>query len=129
MTRRTYVVHGKTRDAIHREVVRAPDGYRVTFEEPLRTGEQNALLWVWLSEIARQRPVHNGARMTADLWKAVFMQALGAEMVMLPTLDGDGFFPLGHRSSRLSKAEFAGLLTLIDAWSAREGVVLERQAA
>lgn len=90
--------------------------------EPRRSDEQNRALWSLLGQIHKQRPTHNGVRMTPDLWKAVFMQALGAEMVMLPTLDGDGFFPLGHRSSQLTTAQFADLLSLILAWCAREEI-------
>jgi hypothetical protein len=63
--------------------------------------------------------------MTADLWKAVFMQAAGAEITFIPTLEGNGMFPLGLRSSRLTKAEFADLLEFILAWCAREGLTVE----
>jgi hypothetical protein len=90
-----------------------------------RTDEQNAALWGLLSQVQRQRPTHNGVAMTADLWKAVFMQAAGAEITFIPTLEGNGMFPLGLRSSRLTKAEFADLLEFILAWCAREGLTVE----
>ncbi len=90
-----------------------------------RTDEQNAALWGLLSQVQRQRPTHNGVAMTADLWKAVFMQAAGAEITFIPTLEGNGMFPLGLRSSRLTKAEFADLLEFILAWCARAGLTVE----
>jgi hypothetical protein len=93
--------------------------------EAKRSDDQNAALWSLLGQIAKQRPVHNGVRMTPELYKAVFMQAWGAEVVFLPTLDGDGMFPAGHRSSQLTKGEFSELLEVMLAWCAREGIVLK----
>lgn len=106
-------------------VTNAPDGYVLELREAKRTDPQNAALWSLLNQIQRQRPKHNGVNMTPDLWKAIFLQALGVEMVMLPTLDADGFFAAGHRSSLLTKGQFADLLTLILAWCARSGVTVQ----
>ena len=106
-------------------VQRAPDGYVLELREPKRTDDQNAALWGLLNQIQKKRPVHNGVRMTPDLWKCVFLDALGAEMRMLPKLDGDGFFPIGHRSSVLTKGEFTALLELMLAWCARAGIEVE----
>lgn len=106
-------------------VLRAPEGWTLELREPKRTDEQNRALWGLLNQIVKQRPSHQGMKMTAESWKAVFMQALGMEMVFLPTLDGDGVFPMGHRTSHLTKGEFAGLLTLMLAWCAREGLTVE----
>lgn len=89
-----------------------------------RTDDQNAALWSLLGQIQKQRPTHNGVKMTPDLWKAVFMQAAGAEIVFVPTLEDGGMFPLGLRSSQLTKAEFSELLEYILAWTAREGLTI-----
>lgn len=106
-------------------VLKAPDGWTLELREAKRTDDQNAALWSLLGQIQKQRPVHMGFKMTAEIWKARFMQALGSEMVFVPTLDGDGVFPLGHRSSQLTKSEFAGLIEIILAWTAREGLTIE----
>jgi len=98
----------------------APDGTVVEFKQKGRSNDQNAAMWSVLTQINRQRPVHNGVKMSAVLWKAVFMQALGAELVMLPTLEGGGLFPFGHRSSKLTVSEMADLITLMIAWAATE---------
>lgn len=124
MSRWTFILTKSNRELVRKWLDRAPDGFRLEIAEPKRSTDQNAKLWATLTDIARQRPVHNGVKMTPDLYKAVFMQALGREMVMLPTLNGDGFFPIGHRSSELSKAEFSDLLELIHAWAAQNGVAL-----
>lgn len=106
-------------------VMRAPDGYVLELREAKRSDPQNAALWGLLHQIQRQRPEHMGHRMTPDIWKARFMQALGTEMQFAPALEGDGYFPMGHRSSQLTKGEFADLLEFILAWCAREGLTVE----
>lgn len=106
-------------------VDRAPDNYVCELREPRRSDEQNRALYGLLNQIVKQRPTHNGVRMDADTWKAVFLNALGAEMRMMPNLGGDGFFPLGHRSSQLTKGEFSNLLELMLAWAAQEGLTVQ----
>ena len=103
----------------------APDGTVVEFKQKGRSNDQNAAMWSVLTQINRQRPAHNGVKMSAVLWKAVFMQALGAELVMLPTLEGGGLFPFGHRSSKLTKDEMSNLIELMLAWAATEELVIE----
>lgn len=100
-------------------------GMVLEVREAKRTDDQNSALWGLLAQIAKQRPTHNGVKMTAELWKCVFMQALGMEMTFLPTLDGTGMFPMGLRSSKLTKGEFSDLLELILAWCASEGLAVE----
>lgn len=93
--------------------------------EAKRTDDQNAALWSLLGQIAKQRPLHNGVKMDAELYKAVFMDAWGWEVSFLPKLEGDGMFPAGHRSSHLTVPEFTELLEFILAWTAREGLEIK----
>lgn len=90
-----------------------------------RTDEQNDALHGLIAQILRQRPVHNGVKMDLPLYKATFMQALGEEVRFVPTLEGDGLFPLGLSTSKLTKQRFSDLIELILAWSAREGLQIE----
>jgi hypothetical protein len=115
----------KDRAVAKAAIDRAPEGYAVDIKEARRSDDQNRLLWKLLNQIARERPTHNGVKMDAELWKCVFMNALGVEMRMLPNLDGDGFFPLGHRSSQLTVSEFSALLEVMFAWCAREGLEIK----
>ena len=108
-----------------RWIENAPDGTVVEFKQKGRSSDQNAAMWSVLTQINRQRPTHNGVKMSAVLWKAVFMQALGAELVMLPTLEGDGLFPFGHRSSKLTVSEMGDLIELMLSWAATEGLTVE----
>lgn len=104
---------------------RAPHGYAVDIKEAKRSDDQNRALWGLLNQIQRQRPSHNGVKMDAELWKCVFLNALGHEMRMIPNLEGNGFFPLGYRSSQLTVGEFTNLLEVILAWCAREGLEIK----
>ncbi len=122
--RRTLKLTRWNRDLAVKGVKAAPDGWLLELKEPTRSSEQNAALWSLLSQVQKQRPTHNGVKMTADLWKAVFMQAWGAEVVFLPALEGDGMFPAGHRSSHLTVSQMSELITVILAWTAREGLVI-----
>lgn len=103
---------------------KAPDKTRVRFDEPKRTLAQNDRFQAMLTELTRLLPVHNSVKMDSLKWKAVLMQALGAEMLMLPTLDGDGWFPMGHRSSKLSVSEMGALMDLMEAFAAQKGMSL-----
>lgn len=125
MSRHFITLRASTRAKAHEGVARAPDGWVLELHEPKRSMEQNAAMWGLLNQIQKQRPTHMGTKMTAETWKSVFMQALGAEMVFVPTLDGDGMFPMGHRSSQLTKGEFSGLIEIMLAWCAREGLTVE----
>ena len=89
-----------------------------------RSDEQNRLLWKALGEIVKQRPVHNGVQMDAETYKALFMHALGREVRFVPTLDGSSMLPLGLRSSKLTKAEFSDLISLILAWCDANGLAV-----
>ena len=91
-----------------------------------RTDDQNALMWCLLEAFERQAELA-GKRLSKEQWKCVFLQALGREMEVLPTLDGKSWFPSGFRSSRLTKAEFSQLIELIQAEAAMRGVEWESQ--
>lgn len=99
--------------------------WMLEIREPKRTDEQNAAMWGLLAQITKQRPEHNGRQMTSDLWKSVFMDALGHEVDYVGSLDGKRVFPLGHRSSQLNKAQMSDLIELMLAWSAEQGLTIE----
>lgn len=99
--------------------------WTLELREATRTDDQNDALHGLIDQILKQRPIHRGVEMDKVKYKAVFMQALGHEMTMLPTLDGNGFFPLGLSTSKLTISEFSDLMELILAWCAREGIEVE----
>jgi NinB protein len=99
----------------------APIGYRIIFREPKRSGEQNDLMWMLLSFVASQK-LHQGRKYAPEVWKCIFMNALGQETKFIPTLDGQSVFPISLRSSQLSKKEMTDLIEFIYAWGAENNV-------
>lgn len=93
------------------------------FVAPLnRTDEQNNAVHGLIDQVLKARPFHCGLRMSKESYKAIFMHALGREARMLPTLDGDGLFPLGLSTSKLTIGECRDLIEFILAWCAKEGI-------
>lgn len=107
---------------------RAPPGYVMTLAEPKRTLDQNDLLWSCLTDISIAKPM--GRRMIPEEWKCVFMAAAGWECQFVEGLDGRPF-PMGFRSSKLTKKQMSDLLDFILAWGAENGIrwTHEREAA
>ena len=99
----------------------APDGCVVQFKEPTRSLESNAAMWAKLSEISEQ-VVWYGKKLSAEDWKTVLTASLRQTRVV-PTIDGDGFVPLGMSTSKMSVKEMSALLDPIDAFAAQQGVV------
>lgn len=85
-----------------------------------RSDLQNRKMWPMIADLKRQVP--DMAAFTADQIKLRFLNALGVEMQFLPALEGQGVFPVGMRSSTLTKEQFAGLIELIYAYGAQHGV-------
>lgn len=102
-------------------VGQAPAGTRVIFKDSRRTVDQNAKLWVMLTEVATQLEWH-GQKLSPDSWKLLFLDALNSEMNLVPNIEGTGFVNLGRSSSNLSKADFSALLELIAAFGAGHAV-------
>jgi NinB protein len=98
------------------------DGTRVEFNGPKRSLSQNSKLWSLLSDIVRQKKTIDNQEFESEEWKCIFLQALGREPDILPTLDGTGFFETGHSSSKLSKETMSELIEFITAWGAENGV-------
>ena len=108
------------RDLARQLLSSVPDRTVVQFKPEGRTLDQNAKLWAMLSDIARARP--EGRAMPPEVWKAAFMSALGHEITWQPGIEGAPPFPVGFRTSRLSKAMMGELLTFVAAYGDRHGV-------
>jgi hypothetical protein len=121
MSRAVIVLYGQESRAKAAAWVRsAPDGTRVEFRGPRRSLEQNARLWVMLTEIAGQ-VVWHGQKLSAEDWKDMFSASLRRARVV-PGIDHGSFVPLGMRTSDMSKTEMSALMELIEAFAAERGV-------
>lgn len=113
--------HATARQLAASYCLEGPDGLVVTFKENTRSLESNAAMWAKLSEISEQ-VVWYGKKLSAEDWKTVLTASLRQTRVV-PTIDGDGFVPLGMSTSKMSVKEMSALLDLIDAFAAQQGVV------
>ena len=114
------ILSDASRRLAHTLVDKAPIGALCNVREATRSGEQNAKMWAMLSDISRAKP--EGRKWTTDTWKAAFMHSLGHQVQFAEGLDGSGPFPVGFRSSHLSKAQMADLITVIQEYGDRHGV-------
>ena len=107
-------------------IKRAPADAVVNIREATRSLDQNALMWVLLSDVSRSKP--EGRNLRSEQWKAAFMSALGHEVQWINGVDGHPPFPDQHSSSRLNKSDMADLITFIMEYGARHGVAWSEQA-
>lgn len=104
----------------------APAGYMVKIAEQTRSDAQNRMLWACISDLQKQ--VSDFVEYSAEDIKCRFMHALGIELRFLPALEGAGMFPVGMRSSQLTKSQFSGLIDLIFAYGAKHNVSWSQRA-
>lgn len=109
------------RDRAHRLVSAAPPGSVVEIRAARRTLDQNALLWSALSQISMAKP--QGICKTPDAWKAIMMHACGHAVQFETGLNGEPF-PVGFRSSKLTKEQCSNLIEFIFAYAAEQGIDL-----
>ncbi|RWE46799.1 MAG: hypothetical protein EOS79_11455 [Mesorhizobium sp.] len=118
----TVILRGSSQRALAKQLIdRAPVNAIITIREETRNADQNAKMWAMLSDISRAKP--EGRHWTPETWKAAFMHVLGHQVQFCEGLDNSGPFPLGFRSSRLTVRQMADLITVIDEYGTRHGVV------
>lgn len=125
MTSTIRLVGHRQRNEAHRQIDAAPDGYVVRIGEETRNIRQNAALHGWVSVLRKAMPDTFGQFSVEDC-KLRLLNALANEMRCLPELEGGGMFLAGQRTRDLTKTQFAGLLTIVDMYAARNGVELPR---
>lgn len=106
-------------------IANAPAGTRVECKKAKRSLPQNDLLWLRLTDVARQVEWH-GQKLTPTDWKDIFTAAL-REARVVPGIDPGTVVALGLRTSDMTKEEMTALLDLIDAFAAERGVELSDQ--
>lgn len=119
MTHRVILNSPFARSRAHGLIDKAPDGFAMSLAEPKRSNAQNDKMWAMLTDISVSMP--GGRRMIPDDWKVVFMHDCGWEVQFLEGLDGRPF-PRGFKSSEMTKAQMADLITFMQAWGDENGV-------
>jgi hypothetical protein len=115
----TNLATDKARARAHAWVDRAPGDWFCEVREPRRTLSQNDKMQAMLTDIAVSKPL--GRAHTPDDWKAIAMNACSWECAFLEGLDGRPF-PIGFRSSRLSKLQMSTLIDWLQAFGDEHGV-------
>lgn len=120
MAGQTVILAGPQQRALAKGLIEtAPHNAVVNIRPEGRSLDANARMWAMISAVSRAKP--DGRRHTAEVWKCLFMKACGHHVQFLEGLDGEPF-PAGFRSSRLSKAQMADLITFIRAYGDEKGV-------
>lgn len=114
------------REQAHKLINAAPVGAVMTVAPPKRTNPQNSRFYAMLTDVSLAMP--GGRKHTPEIWKAVFMNACGYAVQFEAGLSGEPF-PVGFRSSRLSKKQMGELMDYIEAWGADNGVMFRQVAA
>jgi len=99
----------------------APADHVMKLAKETRRDIQNRKLWPMLQDIQRQVP--GMETFALDDIKLRFLNALGTEMRFLPTLENEGMFPVGLRSSTLTVAQFSALVEMLYMKGAEWGVI------
>lgn len=107
------------RDLAKRLIDSAPPLATVKIEPEKRTIEQSAKMWAMLSDISRAKPL--GRKHTAEQWKCLAMHACGWAVQFETGLDGQPF-PVGFRTSRMSKAQMSTMIEWLSWFGAEHGV-------
>ncbi len=127
MTGQTVILNSAARIEFARRLIgAAPWGAVLNIREADRSTDQNAKMWAMLSDVSRAKP--EGRRHTPDVWKALFMHACGHAVQFEVGLDGHPF-PIGFRSSKMSKHQMSELIEFMLHYGAQHGVKWSNEAA
>lgn len=107
------------REYAKRLIGAAPDDAVCIVRAGTRSDDQNAKMWAMLSDVSRSKP--EGRMHTPEIWKCLFMQACGHAVQFVNGLDGLPF-PVGFRSSKMTKDQMSELIEFIYAYGAQHGV-------
>jgi hypothetical protein len=116
----TVILRGQPqRDLAKQLIDKAPVDAVVKISEAKRSDDQNAKMWAMLSDISRAKP--EGRAHIPEIWKCIFLAALGHEVKFEMGLDNQPF-PIGFRSSKLTKAQMSDLIEFIYAYASKHSV-------
>jgi hypothetical protein len=116
------MIHALASEAARRracdDVMRAPPDYVCIIREERRSDEQNRKLHAMIADLRAQV----SDEYSIEDWKLRLMQGLRNETRFLPELEGAGMFPVGQKTSELSKSQFSALVELTFHFGARHDV-------
>ena len=119
MTQTVWLRGEHQRRLAHQLIDKAPLDAVVKVSAAKRSDDQNAKMWAMLSDVSRAKP--EGRMHIPEVWKCIFMAALGHEVKFEMGLDNQPF-PIGFRTSRLTKPEMSDLIEFIYAYASNHNI-------
>lgn len=93
----------------------------IEIKKRTRTLDQNAKMWAMLTDLEQQAPEYFGIKMTKEKYKDLFTGSLsGCDFV--PAVGGHGMIGIGGSSSKLTTAQMADLISMIEMFGAERSV-------
>lgn len=120
MTQTVWLRGEHQRRLAHQLIDKAPINAVVKISPEQRSLDQNNKMWAMISDVSRQKP--EGRLHVPEVWKAIFMAACGHEVQFEHGLD-DRPFPIGFRSSHLTKSQMSDLIECIMSYGQQHGVI------
>jgi hypothetical protein len=120
MTQTVWLRGEYQRRLAHQLIDKAPINAVVKISPEERSVSQNDKMWAMISDISRHKP--EGRIHVPEVWKAIFMAACGHEVQFEHGLDGRPF-PIGFRSSHLTKSQMSDLIECIISYGQQHGVI------
>lgn len=121
MSGQTIILRGPSQRQLAKQLIdKAPIDAVVNVRAAKRTLDQNAKMWAMMSDLSRAKP--EGRTHTPEVWKALMMKACGHAVQFEIGLDNEPF-PVGFRSSNLTKAQMIDLIEFAYQYGAENGVV------
>ncbi len=116
----TVILRGDAqRDLAKRLIDKAPQDAIVKISAAKRTDDQNAKMWAMLSDISRAAP--EDRHHIPEVWKCIFMAALAHEVIFTIGLNNQPF-PIGFKTSKLTKAQMSDMIEFIYAYGSQHNV-------
>jgi hypothetical protein len=117
----TVILYGPSQRRFAKQMIEcAPADAVMTIRPATRSLEQSSKMWAMLSDVSRAKP--DGRTHTAEVWKELMMHACGHAVQFELGINGQPF-PVGFRSSRLTKSQMSDLIEFIYEYGASRGVV------
>lgn len=124
------LAHSEARRRAVQALMDAPDGWKVTIQEPNRTLDQSAKFHALCGDIARAKVPWMGKPRSAEQWKVLLVSGHavatqeGAEVV--PGIEGE-FVNIRESTALMSKKRGASLIEYVLAFCAAHGVKTETE--
>lgn len=116
----TVILRGQPQRNLAKQFIdKAPENSVVKISPLTRSNEQNNKMWGLIEDVMNAMP--EGRQHTKEVWKAIFMNALGHETAFAMGINNE-IFPIGFKSSQLSVRQMSDLIEMIYSYGAKHNV-------